>query len=116
MVDVTERILGKNGDGGKYYESLPRANEIFEPPRKADDPRTHTVLGFIDKVTDKDFRLLRKTYSGLYLTQVQVAKRTGLSLTQVNNILSMSGKAFSKEAFKKLTDFLGISDKMECLK
>ena len=104
------------GYAGRVYDKMPKANEIFNKPRKADEPRTHCVIGFIDKVTDKDFRLIRKTYSGMYLTQVQVAKRTGLSVTQVNNILTMSGKTFSKEVFKKLTDFLGITDKMECLK
>ena len=30
MVDVTEKIMGPNGNGGRYYRTLPKGNEIFK--------------------------------------------------------------------------------------
>ena len=43
MRNVTELLQGKNGNGGKYYDDLPRGNEIFHIEEKKAEVKHHKL-------------------------------------------------------------------------
>lgn len=87
MTTLTEKYFGRDGNGGQYYENLPRGDEFFDTPMYEPCARARRAW-FLFEVSEarlnevaetlRDIRLKNKTTAAMFGVSVQAIRSAKL--------------------------------------
>ena len=102
------------GHAGEYYDEKPRGNEIlWKEPLIKTRKAPLNCNKYFKKLTAKDKRILKDSIS-VYRYK-QVSDDLNISISTISLAIN-SIRPVKLETFRMITDYLRITEKMECLK
>ncbi len=101
MINVTEIFMGKDGNAGKYYDDLPRANHIVNKRIKT----RYKKLFLSPELSRKIDAAIKKQYG----SRINFCRRTLFKIENLDNVLDFKVEP-SELCIKNLMKLLGLKD------